>query len=399
MDRFILLRDRTAAGRRTQPHPVNPVDPPERVELLPEIETVQLSAAELRDAARDPSVRAIARAMPTRLIEPEPLDEARPDDATPGWGLIATGADTCPLTGAGVRVALLDTGIDAGHPAFAGLALQHHDFAGSGNQDANGHGTHVAGTIFGREVGGKRIGLAPGIAQGLIAKVLTDDGHGSTEMLFNALCWAVAGESRVISMSLAFDFHGYADSLVQKQGFPLLLATEVALESYRMNQRMFDTLLAMLRQQSEPNGGFVLIAAVGNDSRRTISPEFEVGAALPAAAEGVLSVAALAHGSDGLMVAPFSNTGAAVSAPGVGIVSATPGGGLRALNGTSMASAHVTGIATLWAEALARTNDRITADTVATRLLGSVTSTGFASRTDRLDRGLGLVQAPQARIA
>ncbi|WP_254885094.1 S8 family serine peptidase, partial [Salipiger sp. HF18] len=166
----------------------------------PKLETADLSAADMRDVAHDPSVAAVARAMPTKLIEPEPLDDVRAEDAEPAWGVAAVGALDAPFTGAGVRVAVLDTGIDTDHPAFAGVNLVTRDFAGSGIEDANGHGTHCAGTIFGRDVDGTRIGVARGVTDALIGKVLGDDGSGSSEMLFNAIKWASDQQAQVVSM-------------------------------------------------------------------------------------------------------------------------------------------------------------------------------------------------------
>jgi subtilisin family serine protease len=74
-----------------------------------------------------------------------------------GWGVRAIRADMSPYSGEGVIVAVLDTGIDAAHPAFAGMELVQRDFTGAGNGDVHGHGTHCAGTIFGRDVDGLRV--------------------------------------------------------------------------------------------------------------------------------------------------------------------------------------------------------------------------------------------------
>ena len=138
---FLLLRDASMAAARRRA-----VAPPP----APVLELAALDARGVRDAVRDPSIRAIARAMPTRLVAPEPLDDVRAEDAAPGWGLVASGVSASPCTGAGVRVALLDTGIDRAHPAFLGVALTCRDFAGTGIDDANGHGTHCAGIVLGR---------------------------------------------------------------------------------------------------------------------------------------------------------------------------------------------------------------------------------------------------------
>ena len=89
--------------------------------------------------------------------------------------------DRSTWTGEGVTVAVLDTGIDSKHPAFAGVDIVEKDFTGTGNGDRQGHGTHCAGTIFGRDVDGKRIGVARGVKRALIGKVLGDEGGGDSE--------------------------------------------------------------------------------------------------------------------------------------------------------------------------------------------------------------------------
>ncbi|WP_417603884.1 S8 family peptidase [Primorskyibacter flagellatus] len=408
MAQYILLRDENASALShlrggTFSGPTAGISGTEgmfRAPPSPVIETVDLSAGDMRDAARDPSILSMARSMPTRLIEPEPMENVSDADAVPAWGITSVGADTSPFDGSGVRVAVLDTGIDAAHPAFAGVTLTQKDFSGSGDQDANGHGTHCAGTIFGRDVDGTRIGVAPGVTDALIGKVLDDNGSGSSEMLFNAMRWVSGQEkpARVISMSLGFDFPGFAERLVQQNNLPVLLATSVALEGYRMNLRMFDALMSMIRRQADFNGGTVVVAAAGNESRRQISPDFEVSVSVPAAAEGVVSVGALGQSGSGLTVAPFSNTNPVVSAPGVGIVSARSGGGLRSLNGTSMATPHVAGITALWWQALAQSGVPLTARAVDSRLLATAVTSGFAPGTDLMDRGQGLVQAPSAAM-
>ena len=400
MDKYVILRD---ASRGMRPEMVFPgpfATATNRIEVPPDprIETAEMTSAEARGVARDPEVLEIARAMPTRLIAP--FDAAAPaTTGTPTWGVTRVGAVASPFDGAGVRVAVLDTGIDAAHPAFQGVTLIQQDFTGSGNQDGNGHGTHCAGTIFGREVDGTRIGVAPGVTEALIGKVLGDNGSGSSEMLFDALKWASSRNAKVISMSLGFDFPGFAEQLVQQNQLPVKLATSIALEAYRMNLRVFDRLMGLMRAMADFNGGTVVVAASGNESERQIDPDFEVSASVPAAAEGVISVGALAEGAGGLTVAPFSNTNPVLSAPGVGIVSAKAGGGLRTLNGTSMACPHVAGVAALWWQALGAANIPLTNRVVEARLLASARRDDFPPGVDASDRGQGLAQAPDAAIS
>ena len=400
MDDFIILRDRNTGMRPVRrfgvPEAFGPSfggldagrDPPPR----PSLEVERLGASDLRDLSRDPSVLEVARPMPTRLIAP--LGGGAVTQASGAtWGVEAVGAADAPFDGAGVKVAVLDTGIDAGHSAFTGVALTQRDFTGEGNGDGNGHGTHCAGTIFGRDVDGLRIGVAPGSDQALIGKVLGSGGGGSSKMLFDAMFWAASEGAKVISMSLGFDFPGLGKQLVER-GLPPDLATSVALEGYRKNIRIFDALLDLFRAQAAMTGGLVVVAASGNESRRDQDPDHEVSASLPAAAFGVVSVGALAKGANGLEVAPFSNTNPVLSAPGVNVISARAGGGLVSLNGTSMACPHVAGVAALWWQALRARNIPVTADTVVAQLRAAARTDVFAASAGVADRGEGLACAP-----
>jgi subtilisin family serine protease len=83
-----------------------------------------------RLAQGDPEVLGVARAMPTRLIEPRDVGGVGPDAVEDGaaWGVSAVGAVASPFGGVGVKVAVLDTGIDADHPAFSGVELTQRNF-------------------------------------------------------------------------------------------------------------------------------------------------------------------------------------------------------------------------------------------------------------------------------
>lgn len=357
--------------------------PPEPEEVR--IDTDELSPSNVRDLARDVSVAAIARVMPTTLFRP--IEAA----AAPAWGISAIGADGCPFTGQGVVVAVLDTGIDASHPAFQGVQLFQQDFSGDGNGDVDGHGTHCAGTIFGRDVGGTRIGVARGVEQALIGKVLGNDGRGSSEALFQGMQWAIDNRAKVISMSLGFDFPGLVNDLVQIEGMPIAAATSIALEAYRANLRAFDAVMQFIQARVPFDGGAVVVAATGNESQR---PEYEISCSVPAAADDVVAVGALQQQGQQFGVAFFSNTLPTVSAPGVQIVSAKKGGGLHSLSGTSMATPHVAGAAALWWQFLNALPPSNTADAVRARLRATARQNVFAAGTDPADRGEGLVACP-----
>jgi subtilisin family serine protease len=358
----------------------------------PRVDVEELGKEDVRVLARDPQVRALAPVMPTTLVPPEDVSDA--EAATTTWGIGAVGADSSSRTGADVVVAILDTGIDASHPAFAGVTLVEEDFTGSGNGDRKGHGTHCAGTVLGRDVDGTRIGVARGVGKALIGKVLGDNGRGSSEWMFKGIQWAVQNRARVVSISIELDF----PKAVQQQiddGIRADLATSRALQAYRANLRMFDALMEMIRGLEPFGSGCVVIGAAGNGSHRELNPDFEIAVELPAAADGVVSVAALAQSPQGLTIAPFSNTFAQISGPGVNILSAKNGGGLTSKNGTSMACPHVAGVAALWWEEVLASPLPANPTTVIAKLLASAATDGFAAGVEVADRGVGLVRAPQ----
>ncbi len=404
MEKFVLLRDANFARRLAIGSPLDPLVSGagplvrgtaivEQVPPEPLVEFHEMSKGDIRDARRDPSVMGMARPMPLRLIEPFASEATA--QTGPTWGVEAVGATRTSFDGAGVKVAVLDTGIDPDHTSFTGVQLVMKNFTGGADTDPDrqGHGTHCAGTIFGRDVDQSRIGVAPGIATALIGKVLGDDGGGSSEMLFDGMQWARREGAKVISMSLGFDLPGAVVDLI-KQGWPEKLAASVALESYRENLRIFDSIMAMFDAQAALDGGLIVVAAAGNESERQIAPNFEVSASLPAAANGVISVGAAGLGAQGLSIANFSNTNPILSGPGVDVISAKLGGGLIALQGTSMACPHVAGCTALWWQALSDGSVPLTADAVTARLRASADAAVFADDVDIADRGEGLVQAP-----
>ncbi len=396
MSEFVVLRNATVTrtgspfehfGTGTASAPAPP--PASKVEVH-DIGIEQASVL-----AQDPQVTAVARTMPIALIRPFEIKAAAGAAAAGAdvWGIAAVGADTSPFTGDGVVVAVLDTGIDRSHPAFAGITLVEQDFTGQGNGDKHGHGTHTAATIFGRDVNGTRVGVARGVKKALIGKVLGDDGGGNSDMIFRGIQWSLNEGAHVISMSLGFDFAGAA-ARMQAAGLPPEAATSSALEAYRSNLRFFDALMQLVKARGALGETAVVVAATGNESKR---PNYTIAASLPAAAADVVSVAALGRGAGGLLEVPlFSNTIPQVAAPGVDIVSAKPGGGLQSMSGTSMACPHVAGVAALWWEAIRKSGGvQASAGLVVNKLMASAQTTKLAAAFGPIDRGTGLVVAPQ----
>src|SRR5579859_1033503 len=102
------------------------------------------------------------------------------------------------LRGAGVRIAIVDTGIDATHPDVAGRIAAQRDFSGTGDQDDVGHGTHVAGIVAG--AGAVYRGVAPE-ATLVIAKALSAGG-GTEDTVLAAMSWASQQDIAVMNLSL-----------------------------------------------------------------------------------------------------------------------------------------------------------------------------------------------------
>lgn len=349
----------------------------------------RLTPHEVQEIVAAPGTLGVVRAkVPLKLIEPS--ETATPlSGASGAWGLEAVGASDCKRTGAGAKVAILDTGCEINHEAFRHLdrenRIKTRNFTAGAEQDVidiHGHGTHCAGTICGSEVGGMRIGVAPGVEELLVGKVL-GDGGGTNDVVTRAMLWASEQGATIISMSLGIDFPGLVDTLHTVRGLPLAHATSMALRDYRNTVAVFAKVTQLLASRA-----VLVIAASGNESSR---PAYTIDKSPPSASEHVLSVAAVGRSPNGLVVAPFSNTGADIAAPGVGVTSAKVGGGTTACSGTSMATPHVVGVAALWSEWLNEHMGIVTHDTLKARLLAMATPLPGMRFNDV---GSGLVRAP-----
>lgn len=311
-----------------------------------------------RDAANTLYAQASQEAMQEGLAE---LAAAFGDTASLTWGLQATKVATSKYSGKGIKVAVLDTGLDFKHPDFAGRSIISKSFI-SGvptAQDGHGHGTHCTGTACGplKPTQGRRYGVAYG-SQIYIGKVLSDAGSGGDIGILAGIDWAVANKCHVISMSLGAD----------------VCNTSTAYET--AGQRAL-------------NAGSLIVAAAGNNARRSARQYGCVGR--PANSRTFMAVGAL---DSSLNVADFSardtarNPGTAVdiAGPGVAIYSSWPmPTRTRTISGTSMATPHVAGIAALWAQASA---------TRGAALWQRIITNARTLPAPVVDVGRGLIQAP-----
>ena len=351
----------------------------------------KMTPKQVADARRGDPRRMIERAFPLRLLKPmgTPVAAAAGSSA---WGLAATMADGSALDGSGVTVAVLDTGIDRTHPAFAAMGgrLVTRDFTDDAGTaiDTQGHGSHCAGTIFGGDVGGTRIGIARNVSRALVGKVLPDDRPGDSAMLFKAMQWAAGENANIVSMSLGFDFPGMVAQLVD-EGTPPAVATSNALVLFSRNLRGFDRLMSFFRASAD----MLVVAAAGNESDRPAN--VRISASLPAAAEQILVVGAYGRKGKAYEIASFSNVDVTISAPGVGILSAGLGGGLVTMSGTSQACPHIAGLAALWWQKIADSGETPTAEKVREKLFGAVTLAKLPTDADESERGRGRALAPK----
>ena len=276
------------------------------------------------------------------------------DDSESTWGLKATKVMNSLLTGSGMKVAVLDTGMDLQHPDFAGRSIVSQSFVpGEDVQDGFGHGTHCIGTACGfKDQNGRRYGIAHKSTI-YVGKVLSNAGSGAGTWILAGMEWAIANGCQVISMSLG-----------NTNPNPSLAYETVGRRALQ--------------------NGCLIVAAAGNNG-----PTGTVGQ--PANSPSIMAVAAV---DNCLQVPTFSATSDLVrgtkvdiAAPGVKVYSSLPvdKGRYDAWNGTSMATPHVAGIAALYAESTGKRG---------AELWQLLTSYAMALPLPNTRVGSGLVQAP-----
>jgi subtilisin len=282
------------------------------------------------------------------------------DSAAFTWGLVATRASVSARTGAGIGLAVLDTGFDLNHADFAGRPIVSRSFvSGQAVQDGHGHGTHCVGTSCGpKDPPGpsRRYGIATQ-ARIFAGKVLSNQGSGSDGQILAGMNWAIANQVRVISMSLGADVN------------------QVSQAYTAVGQRAL-------------SAGTLIVAAAGNNAKRAAGKVGFVG--MPANSPTIMAVAAV---DANLQIADFSARSSAlaggkvdIAGPGVAVYSSWPmPTQYRSISGTSMATPHVAGVAALLSQATGARG---------AQLWAKLTQTARPLSLSSADVGAGLVQAP-----
>lgn len=252
-------------------------------------------------------------------------------------------------TGANVLVALIDNGVDTTHPEIAHAIAGSFDAIGAGEPPSL-HGTAMAGAIVAQA---RLVGIAPTARiLAIRAFAASPSGHHSTTLaILRGIDWAVARGARVINMSFAGPY----------------------------DPEISNSLAAASRK------GIVLVAAAGNAGPNA-APLY------PAADPNVIAVTAV-DDRDELFVRSVRGKHIALAAPGVDVVGPAPGGLYQVSTGTSVAAAHVSGIAAL----LIELRPRLTPRAVRNLLLSTARDLGAAGRDSQF--GAGLADAYRAAAA
>lgn len=268
------------------------------------------------------------------------------------YGLDLTKVSQSTQDGTGIKLCVLDTGIDLTHPDFSSRTIVSKNFVGGATvQDGHGHGTHTAGTAAGPQSpqSGPRYGIAYN-ASLYIGKVFTDGGKTVGGSVVAGMNWALNQKCDVISMSLS--------AAVGPQ------KTYTNLGQKALNQNS------------------LFIVASGNDSSR---PGTVANTGAPANSPTIMAVAAIDSSCN---IASFSNGGKIeIAGPGVDVLSSRPmPKQYDTDSGTSMATPHVSGIAALWAQSDASLRGQA--------LWSTVVNAAKSLSQPASDVGAGLVQAP-----
>lgn len=315
------------------------------------------------------AVSNVSEANSLRMIRPVPY-EAKLAAAAPGkpehgptWGIRALKVDALwaeGLSGKGVLVGHLDTGIDGDHEMLQDAIEKAAVFDHYGRErraskpptDSDEHGTHTAGTIAGRPCKKVQAGVAPG-ARLLTAEVI--EGGDSIARVLGGMEWALQHGARVLNLSLGWPT--YTDSFLQ------------IIDVLRLNDCL-------------------PVVAAGNDSEGVTRSPGNYAQSLSVGAATASGRVAPFSGSE-FMNREQDSIVPDIVGPGVDIWSAAPGGGFQMMQGTSMATPHIAGLAALLFEAC----QNASIDQVEAAILASASRSAYMTESRA---GRGLPNGPKA---
>ncbi|MEM7504988.1 MAG: S8 family serine peptidase [Pseudomonadota bacterium] len=315
-----------------------------------ELSILELTERDRREMRNDPQIMALAQPMPVRLVSPvaeQRFNSGLLNPVTLTDSLVRTGQGQC--SGAGVKVAFLDTGIDVTHPVFDGVQFEKRNFTRETCNDIDGHGTHIASVTLGRGYESIPTGVAPGVSDVMSAKVLTGR-HGRSSHVADALLWAIRGGADVITLSLDLDLGSWITQLRDRHDLSEEAAMAVGLREHGANLELFNCIARAAAGRADNRRAPTFVTASGHqESGDDISlPALAVGEAL-----GALAVGALTAEPGGPTLADYCRYTADVLAPGTALCAAAPDSGAALMSGTSVAAAYTAGVVARWTEYLA----------------------------------------------
>ena len=278
------------------------------------------------------------------------------------WGLDMIESDAAHQTarGTGAVVAVIDSGVAAGHPDLQGRLVPGHDFVdGDDNpQDGEGHGTHVSGIIAANEGNGVGVGSVAPAARVMPVRVLDDEGSGDADKVAAGIDYAVAHGAQVINLSLG------PDVPLVGSASPFAAAVAGALDR-----------------------GVIVVAAAGNDGLPVCEQPSSEGRLLCVGAVDKRGLRSF-FSSFGAGLGVMAPGGSSVPVSGEDILSTWNNGGYMELAGTSQAAPHVSGVAALLV------SKGLTGQAAVKRILSTARDAGSAGNDPQY--GAGIVNARAA---
>ncbi len=324
--RLSAVAERAASRSFRRPQPL----PQRKVRVYPHL-GLALGYVDQQGAtalAADNRVESMVPAPEMSLIRPVSSQAVARPSVAPTWGIARLRVPelwAAGFTGAGVLVGHLDTGIDGKHPALRTAIDEFAEFDMAGDRvpgarpwDSDeitpAHGTHTAGTIAGRPTSKRTVGVAPGakLASGMVI-----EGGQVIDRILAGMDWVVSKGARILSMSLGL--RGYTPAF---QVITDALRTQNVLPVFAVGNEGPET--------SRSPGNYVNVVSVGAMNQQDIVADFS---------------GSQTFNRPGDPLVPD------LVAPGVNVISCAPNKGYVALNGSSMATPHVAGLAALLLQA------------------------------------------------